>query len=271
MAAAFCYDHLLKLVVVGDRGVGKTALIHQFLDDSTHVVPLSDTGLIFVNCNLEQNGQIYKLHIGELQEDTDIRSSLVRQRFYQGADGAVVVYDVASKASFENVTRWYTEITSYAPNVVHVILVGTKCDLERATSTEEAQLLAKELGMSFLETTTQAPQSEDMLGVFGLLADRIRPSPRVVVTLHGGPVSTSEQSVGDDGNSQPVDLSFTTMSGERVALPPLDPQFGSVKPIWDAVTGHLRKRKTGIAMVLSNGQLVKSDRDLALHLGLSDT
>jgi len=270
MAAAFCYDHLLKLVVVGDRGVGKTALIRQLLDGSTHVIPLARTGFTFVNCNLEQNGQIYRLQIGDLKDESHNHISVLMQRFYLGAGGAVVVYDVASKASFQNVTRWHTEITSYAPDNVHIILVGNKCDLEKATSTEEAQSLAKELGMAFLETTANAPQSEDVLGVFGLLADRIRPMPRVVVTLHGGSVSTNEQTAGDGENPQPVDLSFTTMSGERVALPPLDPQFASVKSIWDAIMGHLGKQKTGITLVLSNGQLIKSDRDLAVHLGLPE-
>ncbi len=66
------------------------------------------------------------------------------------------MYDVTSKASFESVERWVTEVREHAESDVVVVLAGNKCDLEeheREVTTSEGVNLAARLGMPFLETS----------------------------------------------------------------------------------------------------------------------
>ena len=65
-------------------------------------------------------------------------------RYYRGAVGALLVYDIAKQISFENVERWLKELKDHADSNIVVMLVGNKCDLIhlRAVPTEEAEEFA---------------------------------------------------------------------------------------------------------------------------------
>ena len=68
----------------------------------------------------------------------------------------MIVYDVTSRNSFNNVKSWLSDIANNGNMEVPKILIGAKCDLERGesgVSTEEGQKLADELGLSFVETS----------------------------------------------------------------------------------------------------------------------
>ncbi|KAG1136514.1 hypothetical protein G6F37_011726 [Rhizopus arrhizus] len=77
--------------------------------------------------------------------------------YYRGVAGILIVYDITSRSSFENVRRyWLEEIRKYAdPNVV-IMLVGNKADLSessREVETEEGRSLAEKEGLLFIETS----------------------------------------------------------------------------------------------------------------------
>jgi len=75
--------------------------------------------------------------------------------YYRGAVGALLVYDIAKRVTFENVERWLKELRDHAvPNIV-VMLVGNKSDLRhlRAVTTEEAKAFAEKNSLSFIETS----------------------------------------------------------------------------------------------------------------------
>ena len=74
--------------------------------------------------------------------------SLHPLRFYRGAVGAIVVYDITNRKSYMNVEKWLTDIKHNAgTNIMNIMLVGTKCDMihRRVVSTDEAKQFA---GMS---------------------------------------------------------------------------------------------------------------------------
>lgn len=86
-------------------------------------------------------------------------------RYYRGAVGALMVYDITSRSSFENVEGWLSELRQHSESDMVVILVrlkiknnsqiGNKCDLanQRCISTEEAVAYAEKHNMAFLETS----------------------------------------------------------------------------------------------------------------------
>lgn len=82
-------------------------------------------------------------------------SHLTYRRYYRGAVGALLVYDIAKQITFENVQRWLKELRDHADSNIVIMLVGNKSDLRhlRAVPTEEAKAFAAENNLSFIETS----------------------------------------------------------------------------------------------------------------------
>ena len=76
-------------------------------------------------------------------------------RYYRGAVGALLVYDISKHATYVNVTRWLKELRDHADSNIVIMLVGNKSDLKhlRAVPTDEAKAFAAENGLSFIETS----------------------------------------------------------------------------------------------------------------------
>lgn len=75
--------------------------------------------------------------------------------YYRGALGAMLVYDITKRQSFDNVARWVDELRAHADNSIRIILIGNKSDLEdlRAVPTEDAVEFAEDQGLFFSETS----------------------------------------------------------------------------------------------------------------------
>lgn len=76
-------------------------------------------------------------------------------RYYRGAVGALLVYDIAKHLTYENVERWLRELRDHADQNIVIMLVGNKSDLRhlRAVPTDEAKAFAERNGLSFIETS----------------------------------------------------------------------------------------------------------------------
>ena len=121
------YDHLFKLVLIGDTGVGKSCLLLCFADDTYTESYISTIGVDFRIRTLEQDGTTVKLQTWDTSGQE--RSRTITSSYYRGAHGIIIVYDVTDKESFNNVKHWMQEIDRYAADGVNKLLVGNKCDL----------------------------------------------------------------------------------------------------------------------------------------------
>ncbi len=74
------------------------------------------------------------------------RYRAITSAYYRGAVGALLVYDIAKHATYENVTRWLKELRDHADQNIVIMLVGNKSDLKhlRAVPTDEAKAFASE-------------------------------------------------------------------------------------------------------------------------------
>ena len=75
--------------------------------------------------------------------------------FYKNCNGVIVVYDVTDRDSFEKVKEWIESIKENAEENIKVILIGNKIDLCKSVHTNEGRKLAKELKISFFETSAK--------------------------------------------------------------------------------------------------------------------
>ncbi|CAF2128690.1 unnamed protein product [Rotaria magnacalcarata] len=149
------YDVLLKLLLIGDSGVGKSSLLTRFSDDSFTESYLSTIGVDFKIRTLKHNGKKIKLQIWDTAGQERFRT--ITATYYRGAQGIIIVFDLTNLESFDNIKNWLTEIERNGPEDVKKLLVGNKCDLasERVVDYAKAKKFADSLHISYIETSAK--------------------------------------------------------------------------------------------------------------------
>lgn len=149
------YDFLIKLLLIGDSGVGKSCLLLRFSDDSFTTSFITTIGIDFKIKTIEIDGKRIKLQIWDTAGQERFRT--ITTAYYRGAMGILLVYDVTDEQSFQNIRNWIRNIEQHAADNVDKILIGNKSDMakERVVTTEKGQALASEYGIKFFETSAK--------------------------------------------------------------------------------------------------------------------
>ncbi|KAJ8416067.1 hypothetical protein AAFF_G00380890 [Aldrovandia affinis] len=147
------YDFLFKFLVIGNAGTGKSCLLHQFIenkfkDDSNHTI-----GVEFGSKIINVVNKFVKLQIWDTAGQERFRS--VTRSYYRGAAGALLVYDITSRETYNALTNWLTDARMLASQNIVIILCGNKKDLDgdREVTFLEASRFAQENELMFLETS----------------------------------------------------------------------------------------------------------------------
>ncbi|EGR31311.1 rab2 gtpase, putative, partial [Ichthyophthirius multifiliis] len=139
--------------------VGKSCVLSQFIDKKfkeKHDVTIGvEFGARMINV---QNKNI-KIQIWDTAGQECFRS--ITRSYYRSAAGALLVFDITRKDSFQNIGRWLEEAKQNGNPHLSFVLIGNKCDLEdqRQVSVEEAQNFAKENNLLFLEASAKTSQN----------------------------------------------------------------------------------------------------------------
>ena len=138
-------DYKIKIIVVGDSGVGKTNLINRFASDKFDTNSKSTIGVEFVYKTLKINKEIIKVEVWDTAGQERYRS--ITSSYYKGANGAIIVYDITDEDSFKNVESWMNEVIKKGKQNMQFLLVGNKKDLinDRVVSEQKGIDKAKEL------------------------------------------------------------------------------------------------------------------------------
>ncbi|KAG6938248.1 RAB14, member RAS oncogene family, partial [Chelydra serpentina] len=157
--APYNYSYIFKYIIIGDMGVGKSCLLHQFTEkkfmaDCPHTI-----GVEFGTRIIEVSGQKIKLQIWDTAGQERFRA--VTRSYYRGAAGALMVYDITRRSTYNHLSSWLTDARNLTnPNTV-IILIGNKADLEaqRDVTYEEAKQFAEENGLLFLEASAKTGEN----------------------------------------------------------------------------------------------------------------
>ena len=150
------YDALYKIVLVGNSGVGKSSLILRFTNDTFTFDSQSTVGVEFVmKTVLLEDGLRVKTQIWDTAGQE--RYQAMTRAYYRGAVGAMVVFDLTQRETYEAVPKWLVSLKQAAGEEINVLLVANKSDLvsERCIEEKEARGLAKTTGALYVETSAK--------------------------------------------------------------------------------------------------------------------
>ena len=147
------YDLIFKLVLIGDTGVGKTNILSRYINNEFSLATQSTVGVEFGSKIIKKNDKLIKLQIWDTAGQERYKS--ITSAYYKGSKGALVVYDISRKGTFENVDKWIEELKANGSEDVLIMLVGNKSDLEdkREVKTEDVIKKAEQFKVAFCETS----------------------------------------------------------------------------------------------------------------------
>lgn len=149
------YDHLFKILLIGDSAVGKTSLLLRYVDDTFNSEFQTTIGVDFKISTLNIDGKIVKLQLWDTAGQDRFRNIVAS--YYRGAHGIIIMYDITNPGSLDSINKWYEETQSYLQTSTPKLLVGNKLDRvnERAVASQKGEELAERLGMQFIETSAK--------------------------------------------------------------------------------------------------------------------
>ena len=147
------YDMIFKIVLIGDTSVGKTNILSKYLTDEFDPESKATVGVEFGTKNFKIENKIVKVQIWDTAGQERYRS--ITNAYYKGAKGALLVYDITNKKSFDNLDRWVSDLKVNADDKISIVLLGNKSDLEnqRIIKTEEGKNKAEFYKFAFMETS----------------------------------------------------------------------------------------------------------------------
>eukprot|EP01119_Soliformovum_irregulare_P001316 TRINITY_DN11041_c0_g1_i1.p1 TRINITY_DN11041_c0_g1~~TRINITY_DN11041_c0_g1_i1.p1 ORF type:complete len:225 (+),score=50.03 TRINITY_DN11041_c0_g1_i1:181-855(+) len=166
----------LKIILVGDSGVGKSSMLMRYVDAQYRVSDDDLTCTIGVDSKIRSTthqGSEVKMRIWDTAGQEKFRT--LTRSLYHKSVGVILAYDVTDLWTFQNVSRWMKEIKTYAPGNVSIVLVGNKSDdpaaSTRQVTSEQGKAIADQYGVSFIETS--AYKGTNVESAFEILLDRI--------------------------------------------------------------------------------------------------
>ncbi|WWD07830.1 hypothetical protein V865_005936 [Kwoniella europaea PYCC6329] len=122
------WDYILKYVLLGDSATGKSSLLIRLTDDRFDLTEPT-LGVEFGSriISVGEEGKRVKVQCWDTAGTESFRS--ITRSYFRGAAGALLVYDVTRRASFDHVTSWLEDLRKYADENVSIILVANKIDL----------------------------------------------------------------------------------------------------------------------------------------------
>ena len=147
------YDLMIKVILIGDSGVGKTNIMskflkNQFMENSKATVGVEFGSKLFIHENHKIKAQIWDTAGQE-------KYKAITGAYYKGSKGALVIYDITRKETFDNIEKWVNDLKTAGDPKITIIIIGNKSDLadKRQITKEEGEEKAKSFGCAFLETS----------------------------------------------------------------------------------------------------------------------
>ncbi|KAM9676899.1 ras-related protein Rab-27B isoform 1-T1 [Dama dama] len=164
------YDYLIKLLALGDSGVGKTTFLYRYTDNKFNPKFITTVGIDFREKRVVYNtqgpngstGKAFKVHLQLWDTAGQERFRSLTTAFFRDAMGFLLMFDLTSQQSFLNVRNWMSQLqaNAYCENP-DIVLIGNKADLpdQREVNERQARDLAEKYGIPYFETSAATGQN----------------------------------------------------------------------------------------------------------------
>eukprot|EP01056_Protomagalhaensia_sp_Gyna25_P005132 Protomagalhaensia_sp_Gyna_25__5131@NODE_598_length_3042_cov_141_403263_g429_i1_p2_GENE_NODE_598_length_3042_cov_141_403263_g429_i1NODE_598_length_3042_cov_141_403263_g429_i1_p2_ORF_typecomplete_len214_score26_29Ras/PF00071_22/3_5e54Roc/PF08477_13/1_3e24Arf/PF00025_21/7_3e22Gtr1_RagA/PF04670_12/8e09GTP_EFTU/PF00009_27/3_9e08SRPRB/PF09439_10/2_8e06AAA/PF00004_29/0_00024MMR_HSR1/PF01926_23/0_00062FeoB_N/PF02421_18/0_0041AIG1/PF04548_16/0_0039RsgA_GTPase/PF03193_16/1_5RsgA_GTPase/PF03193_16/61DUF815 len=199
------YDHLLKILLIGNSGVGKSAVLLRSVGEGFDENQLATIGVDFRVKFMSVKGKSLKLAVWDTAGQERFRT--LTSTYYKGAHGIVLVYDVSDPESFKALNHWLGEIKKHStnPNAI-LVLIANKIDRRprpddpgdgHYVTRTDGKDFAIEHSMLFVETSAKTNEGIDQ--AFEELVLKIVESNALRPTGEAEPLRLDEQAEEPSG------------------------------------------------------------------------
>ena len=147
------YDLLFKLILIGDSCVGKSNILLKYLKNEFDPNSRATVGVEFGTKNIIINNKKIKIQIWDTAGQERYRS--ITSAYYKGAKGALIVYDITRKCTFDNIDKWISDLKLNGDKNICIVILGNKSDLadKREVSKGDGIKKSEMYKTAFLETS----------------------------------------------------------------------------------------------------------------------
>ena len=181
----------VKVVLLGASGAGKSSIVLRFVADSftTEVQP---TIASFMAKVYQFNDKVIKFNLWDTAGQERYQS--LAKMYYRDARAAIIVYDITSQDSFEELKKWYKELADFGPKDIILIIAGNKEDKveDESVSPIEAMAFAESIGALYKKTS--AKTSYGIEQIFRDLAGKLFPESNIPIPARKKTVTVSKSS-----------------------------------------------------------------------------
>lgn len=196
------YDYLAKVILLGPSGTGKSCVLHRFVKDEWRVLSSQTIGVEFaskiVKVGTQGRRRRIKLQLWDTAGTERFRS--VSRSYYRGAAGAILIYDVSSHKSFQELPTFLNDARALASPHLTVLLAGNKVDV--ADSNPPPNLLDEPGSLHSKASSTFIPN--------------LGSQQRATVSEAGRTVPTSTASEWASQNRIPACVEVSALTGEGI-------------------------------------------------------
>ena len=165
------YQYIFKLILIGNSGVGKSCILNRYIKHTFEEKYKCTIGVDFLMKTVTINNQTVKLQIWDTAGQEKYKSMV--SSYYRGANVALIVFDLTSHQSFDDLPLWIQNYYKNGPEQKNIILIGNKKDMveERKVLEDEAKLFSETNNMMYFETS--AKNGENIDYIFNYAAEKL--------------------------------------------------------------------------------------------------
>mmetsp|Transcript_1631 Transcript_1631/g.4373 ORF Transcript_1631/g.4373 Transcript_1631/m.4373 type:complete len:220 (-) Transcript_1631:193-852(-) len=193
----------VKVVLLGDSGVGKSSLVLRFITNEFKPYTESTIGASFMSKTVEIEESMDERMVDQLNRNKELQGPRsitfkiwdtagqekyhsLASMYYRGAAAAILVYDICNRGTFDVLCHWVEELQAKGPPGIVLCVCGNKYDLHTMRQIEEceAQAYADSVGAFYIETS--ARESTNVNQLFQEIGVRVpRPSGAELSRIEG--------------------------------------------------------------------------------------
>ena len=174
-------EHKFKIILVGDTNVGKTSFLNRKHNNIFNPAFTTTLGVDFYYISVRKNNTDIKIYLWDTAGQEKFANLI--NVYFRDLDGAMVLYDITNRNSFDNIEKWIEKIGDFNKPNIPIVIVGTKSDLEkhRMIHIHEVANIAKKYDYINIECSSKENNNIDE--TFDLIINTIINHKKIDLTI----------------------------------------------------------------------------------------